>query len=1193
MAIKEIPFRPRLEGTFRTRFYNAVCPIKRDTSSTEIEEICAGEIMWVENECVVNIAQRRKYRAVWYLFRDLVRASWRAEFKNGTLFMRLIELDEADDATSAKRETKDLIRGWMQESRREKITASSDFIKRMENGTHDKRDISNLIADGSELAERLEKIKTGKLNVTDAVQPYLQLVTDSGPDSIDSFTGQRIADIWRYFRMTWSTPAENTPGRTMQYLIRDAAHPMHAVMGLVSLENCAVAITCRDDYIGWTPSALIKTIKSGKVTPLTAYQQLLAYLNGGIESIDYSDLCSEADIQNPSASVIDRLTTIAADSDNQRKTLIVGGSSAVENNEQLFENDNVRSDESVTLLFKHKRADQLAKNLSALTALRQAISRPDFETEWEKISSEESVSTAIRTALSVQKSKHIGTSMLELNVCGAIPPYNEVLGGKLAALLAVSPQIIEDYRKRYGGKKSEIASKLKGEDVCRPADLVYVGTTSLYSIGSSQYNRLKIPKDAINAKMDIQWKELGFTTGYGTLHISRATALCLKEVMGENNKINHIFGEGPSPKMRLLAASIRDLLETSHEDTKEFTKHAMSRIVYGAKIACNTSAYMLGIDPNPEFYFDAGDPVSGTNSIIHFWQNRWLAHRIKFLPIFDRLHSFDKTAVLISKEISPDEGRPHERLADRTAEQIIDSNTNCLQFVRDLYRGKSAFADDVQQDDLKSIHVETRLDSAIYDIISQRKDVVLTGNPGDGKTHMIRILEEPLVSCDYEIELDASTKTDDELFDHWRQAHEDGKPFMLAINAAILHSLNASHGDFRPIAETYKQMIHAVNHGEPTVSVGNVVVFDFSSREILTPEIIDAVITKLTNDSHYIECTNCPLGAACPVVRNKRLIQTGLFKRRLCAIAERAILRGHHTTVRDLEAFVSYLIFGDRDCTTIARTTGNNDYEIANLVYSGRGKLFDTFREIFDPVSISHPVWDERILTNTIAPDTWEAGFVPPVETIDAYNLNEFYLRKRQFYFFNRNGQALLDILDDDIAAFQHFLRQSDKTVIKDVISKLNAFFGKVEKNELVIWSGHRYNNSPRSVLISTGSMKAKKFVVGRPKLLPSMQAGIDMAENYLRFSPKDCSSVFLKIDFAMFSFLSAAERGVPVLYMESVMTKRVWRFIERLQQCVEQSGDDTVEVSLFDIQKRSEYKVEVDLDEKKYTAIKRVPQRS
>lgn len=98
------------------------------------------------------------------------------------------------------------------------------------------------------------------------------------------------------------------------------------------------------------------------------------------------------------------------------------------------------------------------------------------------------------------------------------------------------------------------------------------------------------------------------------------------------------------------------------------------------------------------------------------------------------------------------------------------------------------------------------------------------------------------------------------------------------------------------------------------------------------------------------------------------------------------------------------------------------------------------------------------------------------------------------------------------------------------------------------------------------------------------------MAENYLRFSPEDCASVFLKIDFAMFSFLSAAERGVPVLYMESAMTKRVWRFIERLQQRVEQSRDDIVEISLHDIQNRSEYKVEIDLDERKYIAIKRVP---
>jgi hypothetical protein len=31
--------------------------------------------------------------------------------------------------------------------------------------------------------------------------------------------------------------------------------------------------------------------------------------------------------------------------------------------------------------------------------------------------------------------------MLEISTCGAIPPYNHLLGGKLAALLLFSPEI--------------------------------------------------------------------------------------------------------------------------------------------------------------------------------------------------------------------------------------------------------------------------------------------------------------------------------------------------------------------------------------------------------------------------------------------------------------------------------------------------------------------------------------------------------------------------------------------------------------------------------------------------------------------------------------------------------------------------------------------------------------------------------
>lgn len=127
----------------------------------------------------------------------------------------------------------------------------------MENPGVNKQSISALIADGAELANRMEQAHSGEMAVEDAIRPYLQLVREN---ERDEYTGLKISEIWRYCRLTWSTPAETTPGRTMQYLIRDAAHPMHAIIGIASLENCAVQITCRDDYIGWNQKAFVDKI---------------------------------------------------------------------------------------------------------------------------------------------------------------------------------------------------------------------------------------------------------------------------------------------------------------------------------------------------------------------------------------------------------------------------------------------------------------------------------------------------------------------------------------------------------------------------------------------------------------------------------------------------------------------------------------------------------------------------------------------------------------------------------------------------------------------------------------------------------------------------------------------------------------------------------------------------------------------
>lgn len=96
------------------------------------------------------------------------------------------------------------------------------------------------------------------------------------------------------------------------------------------------------------------------------------------------------------------------------------------------------------------------------------------------------------------------------------------------------------------------------------------------------------------------------------------------------------------------------------------------------------------------------------------------------------------------------------------------------------------------------------------------------------------------------------------------------------------------------------------------------------------------------------------------------------------------------------------------------------------------------------------------------------------------------------------------------------------------------------------------------------------------------------MLANYLRLEKKDVPGIFLKIDFDMYCLLSEAERGVPVLFTESDLVKKVWRFIEQLQS-TEALGEDGVVVSLLDVQNKKEIRVTIDLEDKKYTSIESI----
>ena len=1172
MEVKEIPFRPKLEGEFRTRFYNMTNEISEVDKTESIIDLINKEIHWVEIICQYNLNQRKIYRAALYLLRDLINASWNCSFIDGCLYLAPADSDKfkgQDDYHEAKA----TLRAFMNDSRIERIKLASNSIISIENESSTTKSITSLIADGKVLANKLRDLKAGMISLNEAINPYLQLVEEN---KRDEFTNIKLSDIWRYFRMTWSSPYETTPGRTIQYLVRDASSPNHPIMGIFSLENCAVQITDRDNFIGWNAEEFIKKVSNSSLDEIRLeIKRLISFIDDGISSIDTRDLCNQEDLDNPSERIIAHLKELSVEAESKRQDSL--------RNE--VDSENEKSDlgriskETEDALYLRKRGDGLYKLLKAKRSIIDLI-KSDFTLDkWNNFCLSENGLSTIRTALVAQKTKHIGSSMMELNVCGAIPPYNEVLGGKLVALLALSPQVIFDYKAKYSNKFSEIASRLKGEKVYRPADLVYVGTTSLYNIGSSQYNRLKIPGSIFNSEYDIKWQRIGMTQGFGSWHISRATSFCLSEVVNEDiRKINHVFGEGASPKLRLLSASIPKIFENG-EESKYFSRHSMRRIVFGAMLAENTKEYLLGIDESPNYPFSIENSKEETEKIILFWQNRWLNKRLLWSPIYEIIESFDVKTLLLSQYLEDDNVQVTE-LKNSNFDLGENDNPN-FDYIKLFYRGSSAYADKIKENFLSQIHIETKLDKAIIDNIKKGKDVILTGNPGDGKTHIIRVVQKKL-GKNVIVELDASTKSNEQIFNAWKSAKDQKLPFLIAINAAVLLNLHREYPTYEPIDIAYNQMINSICIDADTeVDTSSVILFDLSKRNNLSKEVVIKAIDKLTSEEFFSKCTGCPLFKNCDVHKNRRLMRSEVFQERLCYIFERVTLQGYHATLRELQSFISYLIFADRDCEKIAKTNGIFEYDLANLVFKGKGSLFDKVRESFDPIRISHPILDEQILTNDILDNSWIEEFSPSRESITPENFILFELRKRQFYFFNRAGNKLISLLDDDISQFAKLISMnpSVKSVKGDLFSKINAFFSSSRNNnEMRVWTGHRYDMEPRKVLISTKTMKPKEFDVFRPYVNPNMCQGIDGYINYLIFRQKEHPNIKLKVDFPMFVLLQKSERGVPVLFLEQNLSSKVWRFMEQLHSLNDEL-DDEYTISLMDLQNKKIIDVMIDID--------------
>ena len=129
-----------------------------------------------------------------------------------------------------------------------------------------------------------------------------------------------------------------------------------------------------------------------------------------------------------------------------------------------------------------------------------------------------------------------------------------------------------------------------------------------------------------------------------------------------------------------------------------------------------------------------------------------------------------------------------------------------LQFIQRLYNGKYCYSDSMTDEQISLLHVASGVEDIMRRMISQKKIIFLTGNPGDGKTFIIKALKEELDGVF--VETDMNRIPDGELeclMDVILNCFEHNEPCVIAANEFPFHKLSTCLK--RHSARFYKELM--------------------------------------------------------------------------------------------------------------------------------------------------------------------------------------------------------------------------------------------------------------------------------------------------------------------------------------------------------------------------------------------------
>jgi len=467
--------------------------------------------------------------------------------------------------------------------------------------------------------------------------------------------------------------------------------------------------------------------------------------------------------------------------------------------------------------------------------------------------------------------------------------------------------------------------------------------------------------------------------------------------------------------------------------------------------------------------------------------------------------------------------------------------------VRALYKAAMACADHQEEALIRKLHIATPLDEAIVFAAKEKKVVLVTGNPGDGKTHLIRHVRGELPKGTI-VNQDANEVDNASLIRDIDDAVEQARSLVIAINEGILHDVCHQASRKSPwarsvVSSILNPYIYGDDFHDPPKSLA---IFDLNQRNNLSGDIVRQALKRI------VALASANGRETNVLAENASRISNATVVDRIAALLEAVAARGVHATMRDLSSFVAFLICGGEDH---AAGVPPKPYFV-NAFEGGQGPLFEAVREL-DPLYSPSPFLDDRLFMAQDADDEWVVELTN--EHKKREDMNSFRERKRRAYFEHKDGLRMLKGMRGDVDKLFQNLLSVDQSPELVAIGLLNRFFDAkdVQADNLFLWMGHQFDARPCRYVAARHSISAADLTVQAPRLPTYLNRAFpDFLPDHVVLKHREMPvSDGLLLDRRLINMLLAGDRQSGIGVRNQEAHARISAFFDKLTKYAKTHG--------------------------------------